>query len=236
MIGFDRPLKPEWIYTTLKMIEPGENPSKYNLPFEDIAKELVGKEGKRKVRTVIFRGFVYSFQEKRNIIESNIIMEWAKKYPLEQLRLLFLVKILMDYEITRFITNKIRLSFDHTNQLSSSILSKKMVQEYGDRDVVKRSVRSFLKTLVHFKILEQIGTQKYRLMNRPSMSNEQVKNFLLLYSKVFLKSAMIDLSNIDSSLLYYFKEIDLKDVAKKYHSKEWEYIRDVNRNHLLMKY
>ncbi|MDR4504917.1 MAG: hypothetical protein MRK01_09040 [Candidatus Scalindua sp.] len=236
MIGFDRPLKPEWIYETLKMIEPGENPSKYNLPFEDIAKELVGKEGKRKARTVIFRSFVYSFQEKRNIIENNIIMEWVEKYSLEQILPLFLIKILMDYEITRFITKKIRLSFDHTNQLSSAILSKKMIHEYGDRDVVKRSVRSFLRTLVHFKILEQTGTQKYHLMNKPSMLNEQAKNFLMLYSKVFLKSAMVDLSSIDSSLLYYFKEVDLKEVAKKYHSNEWEYIRDVNRNHLLMKH
>ncbi len=235
MIGFDRPLKPEWIYATLEMIEPGEKPTKYNLPFEDIAKELVGKEGKRKARTVIFRSFLYSFQEKRNIIENNMFMDWVKKYPPEQLRLLFLVKILMDYEITRFITKKIRLSFDHTNQLSSTILSKKMIQEYGDRDVVKRSVRAFLKTLVHFKILEQKGTQKYRLLDRPFMSNEQVRNFLLLYSRVFVKSAMVDLSSIDPALLYFFKEIDLVAVANEYHSKEWEYIRDVNRNHLLMK-
>ncbi len=53
------------------MIQIGDNPSNYNIPFESIAKELVGKEGKRKVRTVIFRSFIYSFQPKRTKIRIN---------------------------------------------------------------------------------------------------------------------------------------------------------------------
>ena len=96
MIGLDRPLRPSWIYETLKMIEVGEKPSIYNEPFEDIAKELVGKEGKRKVRTIIFRSFIYSLQEGRGQIQSNIFIEWSKNKSLEELKLLFFWKILMD--------------------------------------------------------------------------------------------------------------------------------------------
>ena len=50
MIGFDRPVKPGWIYETLKIVRVGEKPSTYNQPFEDIAKELIGKEAAERRR------------------------------------------------------------------------------------------------------------------------------------------------------------------------------------------
>lgn len=234
MIGFDRPLKPEWIYKTLQLIEVGENRSKYNEPFEDIAIELVGKEGKRKVRTVIFRSFIYSLQEKRNVIENNLFIEWSRKVTLEALTPLFLTKILMDYEVCRFITQKINLSFDQTNHLSSTILSKKMVHEYGDRDIARRSVRAFLKTLVHFKIFEQIDTNNYRLIKKYKLNKEQVRMFIHLYSSYFLKSKALDLSHIENTLASFFEEPNFLEIAREFHTKDWEYIRDAGRNLLLL--
>ena len=235
MIGFDRPVKPEWIYKTLKLVKIGEKPSVYNEPFEEIANELVGKEGKRKVRTIIFRSFIYSFQEKRTVIENNIFIEWSKHHTLEYLRPLFLAKLLMDYEITRFITKKIELSFDHTNQLSSAILSQRMIQEYGDREVVRHSANDFLKTLVHFRIFERIKLREFRFIQKFHLSDEQAKDFLLLYARSFLKSGIIDLSSIESSLLYFFEEKDFRNLARKYHGEFWEYVRDINRDLLMVK-
>ena len=153
MIGIDRPIRPEWIYETLRIIEPGNKPSAYNEPFEIIAKELVGKEGKRKVRTIVFRSFIYSLQNEKNTIKKNEFIEWAKKDSLDHLKPLFLMKILMDYEIARFVVQKMSISIDNSNNLSVNLLSKHMIKEFGDRDVVKRSLRSFLATLVHFGIL-----------------------------------------------------------------------------------
>ncbi|MBF0227737.1 MAG: hypothetical protein HQK76_19995 [Desulfobacterales bacterium] len=235
MIGIDRPLKPEWIYETLKMVEIGTKPSIYNEPFENIAKELVGKEGKRKVRTVIFRSFIYSFQNSRNSIKPNIFIELAKKYSLEELKPLFLFKILIDYEITRYITKKIAVNIDSSNKLSSFLLSKLMVKDYGDRDVVKRSVRSFFSTLVSFGILSQINKNNYILSEKLTVSDENIKNSIIIYAKVFLKSNVIDIYGIEPEFLFFFQSIDLQDVAYKYNGIDWEYIRDVNRNILIIK-
>lgn len=235
MIGFDRPLKPVWIYKTLQVLKVDASPSTYYLPFENIANELVGKEGKRKVRTIIFRSFIYSFQARSDRIEGNLFIDWVHQSTLEQLQPLLLAKILMDHEVCRFITQKIRLSFDHSNLLSSSLLTKRMVQEYGDRDVVKRSVRSFLKTLVFFNCLEQIDKNQFRLLNRYSLNQEQIRKFILLYSKSYLKSGVVDLSEIENTILYYFTDINFSNVAREYHSKDWEYIRDLSRNVLLVR-
>ena len=52
MLGYDRPLKPEWIYKSLRMVEPGRKPEEFYDAYNDIATELTGKDGRRKTRTV----------------------------------------------------------------------------------------------------------------------------------------------------------------------------------------
>lgn len=68
---------------------------------------------------------------------------------------LFFIKILIDYEIARFIVQKMMVSIDSSNRFSVPLLSKSMVKAYGDRDVVKRSLRAFLTTLAHFGFFQE---------------------------------------------------------------------------------
>jgi hypothetical protein len=217
------------------MIEVGTKPSIYNEPFEDIAIELVGKEGKRNVRTVIFRSFIYSFQKQRSSIQSNIFLDWSKDKSLEELTLLFFWKILMDYEVARFIIKKIDICVDSSNSLSVALLSKKLVQEYGDRDVVKRSLRSFLATLDHFGFLSQIDKKNYNLFDKAILSNGQLRDFLILYARAFLRSKVVDIKNIEPEFFFFFQPVDLPDVAKEYNGIDWQYIRGTNRNQLILR-
>jgi len=48
MIGYDRPLKPEWIYKTLQLVQSGRKPEEYYDAYNSIAVELTGKDGRRK--------------------------------------------------------------------------------------------------------------------------------------------------------------------------------------------
>jgi len=235
LIGLDRPLRPVWIYETLKMVEVGAKPSIYNEPFEDIAQELIGKEGKRKVRTVIFRTFIYSFQKKQTKIENNMFLQWAESRSVGYLKPLFLWNILMDYEIARFITQKITLGVDHSGHISTQLLSKKLVQEYGDRDVVKRSLRSFMATLVHFGVLSQEDKSNYTLLPKKTVSGEQIRDLLLLYGANFLKSEIVDLQNIPEEFFYFFEPVDMTSVAQEFNGKNWEYVREVERDVLMLK-
>jgi len=124
---------------------------------------------------------------------------------------------------------------DSSNRLSVALLSKKLVQEYGDRDVVKRSLRSFLATLNHFGFLSQIYKKNYNLLDKATLSNEQLRDFLILYAKTFLRSKVVDIKNIEPEFFFFFKTVNLREVAKKYNGIDWEYIRGVNRNQLMLK-
>jgi hypothetical protein len=234
MIGFDRPLRPEWIYHTLKLIKPGTKPGIYKLPFEAVAKELIGKEGKRKVKTIIFRSFIYSMQEKTGVVADNLWLHWVSRHSLAELKPLFLAKIMMDYEITRNVIKKMCLILQPDRTFAAALLSKQMVRIYGDRDVVKRSVNSFLATMAHFGVIVK-DDSRYRLVGPASLSDTQSLLFLILYSKSYFHTELIDLDAIDEVFIRLFDLANRYGVAKKFHGEQWEYIRDHGRNVILFK-
>lgn len=236
MIGLDRPIKPEWIFELLNMVNVSNKPSEYNIPFESIAAELTGKEGKRKVRTIIFRSFIYSFQNSRAIIKSNPVMEMSKFNNLDYMRPIFLSKIILDYEICRFIIPKFQLYKNKNNEINLKLITKKMVQEFGDRDIVKRSVRSFIKTLVFFNVFTMKDRNTIVQNQLFNIVSEQWKDIIKLYGAFYLKSKIIDLSDINYDLFFYLS-IDkaFTNTIKEKHGKDWEYVRDHSRNLLIMK-
>jgi hypothetical protein len=234
MIGYDRPLKPEWIYHTLNTIVPGSKPEDFYDSYINLAVERVGKDGRRKTRTVLFRTFIFSFQEKTSVIENNILIELSKRYNIEYMKPILLSKFIMDYEMLRFLTKKLSQIFDPTQEISTTALTKKMVEEFGDLEIVKRSTRAFFKTLTDFKLLIQIGTTKFRQVSRAKLSHQQVKDILLLFASVN-KTKQIDLRHLDLTIFSFYQKPDLQQVANEFTSKNWDYVRGVNREILMMK-
>lgn len=236
MIGFDRPLKPRWIHELLNLVEDGVRSSAYNLPFEDIATELVGKEGKRKVRTVIFRSFIYSLQEKKGTVSNNKLIDLAKTKSLDYMTPIYLMKLIFDYDIIQAILKFMISTYNNNELISTPILTKKVVQAYGDRDVSKRSLRAFLKTLINFNLLiPKNSKNKFDVNRTVTISEEQLKDILLLFGDSFLKSKHIDLQHIDMNLFSLYSIPGFMDVAIRYNGLCWEFIRSNNKNSLLLK-
>jgi len=234
MIGYDRPLKPEWIYKTLQLMQPGRKPEEYYDAYNSIAVELTGKDGRRKTRTVLFRTFIYSFQESTSIIEDNMLLSLCKQKDFEYMKPIFLAKFIIDYEILRFFTQKFYQIFDPSQEISSPAITAKMVESYGDTEIIKRSTRSFLKTLCDFKILEPVNSTKYHQLPKTALTTDQVRDILKLYA-ITNHTKQIDIQNLDKSMFAFYTSPDLNKVAKENHTSEWEYISGVDRHLLLLK-
>lgn len=234
MLGYDRPLKPEWIYKTLQLVEAGQKPDKYYDAYNDIATELVGNHGRRKTRTVLFRTFIYSFQEKSNIIENNMLIELCKKHDFEFMKPILLSKFIIDYELLNYLTKLINQLFDPTQEIKSTLLTAKMTENFGDLEIVKRSTRAYLKTLSDFKILNTKNKTTYTQNIKQELEPEQVKEILHLYA-ISKKTNQIDLLNIDKQLFFLYQNANLSEIANKYHNTDWEYIKGVNRELLILK-
>jgi hypothetical protein len=233
MIGYDRPLKPEWIYKTLKMVEPGRKPEEFYDAYNDIAVELTGKDGRRKTRTVLFRTFIYSFQEKTSAIENNILITLCKQKDYDYMKPILLSMFILDYEILRYFTQIFYKIFDPSQEVSSTALTKKMTEAYGDTEIVKRSTRAFLKTLSDFGIIEPLGTNTFHQINKSTLSAEQITDILKLYASVN-NTKQVDIQNIDKSIFSFYNIPDLNRIASQFHNTEWEYIKGIDRGLLMM--
>ena len=234
MMGYDRPLKPEWIYKTLKNIEVGTKPEDFYEAYNEIAVELTGKDGRRKTRTVLFRTFIYSFQESKTKIESNLLIELSKKHDFEYMKPIYMAMFILDYEILKYFTQMFYRIFDATQTVSSVALTKKMTETYGDTEIVKRSTRAFLKTLSDFGILEAKSLNNYEQINKINLSSEQIADILELYA-VVNHTKQINLKNFDNTIFSYYNISDLTVIANKYHTDKWEYIRGIDRELLMMR-
>jgi hypothetical protein len=232
MLGYDRPLKPEWIYNTLKQIEVGSKPEEFYDAYKKIAVELTGKDGQRKTRTVLFRTFIYSFQEQQSIIENNLLIELSKAHDFEYMLPLYVAKFMLDYEILAHFTRVCFQIFDTSQTISTKAITAKMVEKFGDLEIVKRSTRAFLKTLNDFKLIEKISLESFHQLPKETLSSEQIRDILTLYS-VCNHTKQINLSGIEKTLFAWYKTGPLPAIAQKMHPGTWEYIIR-NNEHIIM--
>lgn len=234
MLGYDRPLKPEWIYKSLKLVDAGKNPVDYYDAYNKIAVELTGKDGRRKTRTVLFRTFIFSFQEKQTIIENNLLIELSKQHDLEYMKPLYMAKFILDYEILAHFTKVFFKIFDPSQTISTKAITAKMVEQFGDLEIVKRSTRAFLKTLNDFNLIEKVSRDSFHQLPKQELINEQVKDILNLYA-ICNHTKQINLKSLDIPLLTWYKAPDLDRIAQKYHPVDWEYIKGAYRSIIMIK-
>jgi hypothetical protein len=225
LIGYDRPLRPEWIHQTLNLWRPNTPIREFFEDFNKIAYQLYGREGKRKVRTVLFRYF-FDFKGRppnQVTIENSPLVTLSKRLQLDELKPLYLtVLILRSTTVHNILKTILRLYPNGT--IKTQQLVGKSVGLYGERDVVKRSTRSFLTTLVYFGILNHKG-MNYIWKNKLLCSTEQLAYVIAFFC---METGCFDLSLEDIRQDSRFGLLDLKnleDCAKKYNAKLWSYIR-----------
>jgi hypothetical protein len=234
MLGYDRPLKPEWIYKSLKLVESGKNPTDYYDAYNSIAVELTGKHGRRKTRTVLFRTFIYSFQEKQSVIENNLLIELSKQHDFDYMKPLYMAKFMLDYEILAHFTKVFFQIFDPAQTISTKAITTKMVEKFGDLEIVKRSTRAFIKTLTDFKLIEKDTQDKFHQLPKQVLSDEQIKDIISLFS-VCLHTKQINLRSLDIPIFAWFKTENLSKTAQKFHPSHWEYVVGKDRELLNLK-
>lgn len=233
MIGFDRPLRPRWIYETLVLAEPGQKLSELNGAFETIARELTGKEGKRKARTVLFRSFLRDPHRRGRARERLPLKDLSQERGLEFMLPIYLFYLVGTSATLYRATEHLFRLYSYGKPVNASFLQQKMAGRLGDRDVVNRSVRSFLKTLVHFGVIHiENGTM---ILKVPlPVDEKQLCIMLQLYAKDILQAPQISLRQLRSPLFNFFALPDAKNVAQDYSGHLWDYQHRLREDFLVV--
>ena len=234
MLGYDRPLKPEWIYKSLKLVEPGKKPTEYYDAYNNIAVELTGKDGRRKTRTVLFRTFIFSFQETQSVIENNLLIDLSKQHDFEYMKPIYMAKFMLDYEVLAQFTNVFFQIFDPSQAISTKAITAKMVEKFGDMEIVKRSTRSFIKTLTDFNLIEKESQDKFHQLPKKIITDEQIKDIIQLFS-ICQHTKQVNLRTLDIPIFSWYKADNLSKSVQKFHPEHWEYVVGSDRELLNLK-
>ena len=233
MIGFDRPLKPQWIYETLILAEPGKKLSELNKPFEGIARELTGKEGKRKVRTVLFRYFLRSEESNNQVRNDLVLKDMSEKHGYEFMVPIYLIYLIGKAGVLYKISEHLFRLYSFNTVINVSFLKEKIIDVHGDRDVVSRSVSSFLKTLIYFNVAVY-ENKKIVLKSPLVLDEEQFSLIIQLFSHDIIKTPQIALHDLPDPLFNYFELPDLRAVAQRKSGQLWEYQQRVGNDFLVV--
>lgn len=233
MIGFDRPLRPRWIYDSLLLAEPGQKLTEFNLAFEEIARELTGKEGKRKVRTVLFRCFLRNPANRARVRNNLWLKELSEKYDLAFMTPIYLFYLVASTDTLIIISEHIFRLYEWGSEVNSAFLKRKMVEGKGERDVVIRSVSSFLNTLLHFEVITRSG-KKLTLNNPLQINEEQAAIMLQLWARELCHTPQIDLSQLPLAVFAWFTWPDFRAVARKYNGELWDYQHRMGGEYLVV--
>jgi len=235
MKGFDRPLKPRWIYEFVNIVEVGDIISDYNdRLYDDILWELDGDVGKRKVRTVLSRYFLKSQNNPRGRkVEDLDIIKYIKNFNLEEIKPIMLFNIISKSKMLREISELIYEVYGTNSKINYQFLRKKIIEKYGERDISPRSLRNFLYTLKNFDVLKK-EEKIYKWDKKLKCDDLNFCYMLNLYSKEYLGSRQIVLNEIEEHLFMFFKHPDFTKIAKKYNNRLWNYTRKFNKKKLMI--
>ena len=233
MIGYDRPLRPRWIYESLLIAKPGQRLSDLNKPFEGVARELTGKEGKRKARTVLFRCFIRDEQNQKRVRMVNSLKDLTVQYGYEFMIPLYLFYLIGKTKTLINISKHIFRLYSFGSEVNVQFLKEKLINSLGDRDVVARSAMAFIKTLEFFDIVVNTG-DKLLLKERLKVNEEQARIILQLFSKEIIEVPQISLNHLPFALINYFDFPEILALAQKYNGLYWDYQHSVKDNLLIM--
>ena len=222
MIGFDRPLRSRWIYEGLLLAEPGQKLSELNQEFEEIARELTGKEGKRKVRTVLFRYFLREPSNRARARKSLWLKDLSQKYGLAFMTPIYLFYLISSTETLISISEHIFRLYEWGSEINITFLQRKMVEGCGDRDVVARSARAFIKTLTFFDLITEVN-KKFILKHAFIINEEQAAIMFQLWARELRHTPQIDINQLPPAIFGWFTWPDLRAIARKYNGELWDY-------------
>jgi len=138
-------------------------------------------------------------------------------------------------DVLKKISEHIFRLYDYGSEIKMSFLKAKMVDSFGERDVVTRSAGAFIQTLEHFGVIEKLDG-KLILKNRLMVNEEQVRVMLQLFASEIIRSPQISLNHLPQAIFNFFDLPDLKVVAQRYNGDWWEYQHRMADDYLIINF
>ncbi len=240
MIGFDKPVRPEWIHAVGLAWRPHQPVTELITVVDQVAAtELRGSETRRKVATIILRCFVETEGggPERKTRDWDLFAAAAGEFSAEELQSVYLAHLINTTPILQTITAQMAKRYDLGDEIRSTDFLHRIYEQYGQRGVVTNCVRHFLRTLSWFGSLERLAPNHYRFDTRLPIAEQSFP--LLVYSWVRsgLGSYQITPSEFGEQPAFYFlNATGLPGYFLKFNSVFWAVEKRVGVDRVTLKY
>ncbi len=225
MRSFDRPIRPEWIYKLHHIWQSNQLSSDYNQFFDDLAWQVEGVDARRKARNVLFHYFLTTEGKGRTkkTVTKDTLVSLSQSYSLEQMKPLYLAILLGNSEIIQKITEVIAKRYQQREVIDVAQISQLMKREYGDRDVIRRSVTSFCKTLHYFGLFDITDKVSTYSFSTKLLVDFEIAPFLLyqLFA-IRLRRLQFDLTEMQNDYCWlYFDMPNVEEMQTYFNNEFW---------------
>ncbi len=163
MIGFDKPVRPEWIHAVHRAWRPGMPVREILKVVDGQAAEMPGAETRSKIGGIIVRCFVETegLGSARRAATSSLFATLAAAHGPQELAPVYLVHLIAQLPVLQEISQQITRRYREGDAFTAKEFLQRVYAEYGQRGVVYNCVKSFLHTLAWFGPLLARGGGHY---------------------------------------------------------------------------
>lgn len=211
MIGFDFPVKPQWIHDVLALWQPQQPIGELvRIALAETMQELGGEKTRRNTLTVILRYFVATEGggQSRRTGSQELWADYAHVCPAAMLAPAYLAHIIAQNEVaqeaTRFLVHRYSLG----EKLASGQLRQYIAARFGQRKVTLNAASAFLRTLHYFGVLSSADKpSEYQFTSRLPVPQPTFPLVVWVWWQRHL-SPQINLDEFEANPMFAFLQSD----------------------------
>ena len=191
LVGFERYVELDWLDKTAQWVIDGK-PTKevHDLIDEYLDPVINGATSKRKTKNVLSGAWVKSdnqdiaFKEQAKVMFVNA----SKNEKLAIHYGMFVASYPFFFSLSKILGRLFKLQ----DQVSNTEFYRRVVEEVGDRESIKRAAARYLQSLIQWGVLEQTEKAKFKPRRKIALSNREL--IAWLYSSILFSSGKDRLS------------------------------------------
>jgi hypothetical protein len=170
LIGFDFPLKPQWIHDVHALWKPEQPVSELiECARAETMQELGGKTTRNKTLTIILRHFLKTEGggNSRQTASQDVWVSFSRTYSAQTLSPAYLSHLIAQSEVAQESTQYVKRRYVPGDLLTTGELREHVTSIFGERKVVENAASAFVRTLYYFGVFKEArGPGAYRFQQR----------------------------------------------------------------------
>lgn len=206
-IGFDRYIEKQWIDQTAKWVSQGKNRSELHTLIDDyLSPYIKGETSLRKTKNVLFGCWVN--QSDKNIAYKVQAIDLWKKVKAEERLMIHWGLAMASYPYFASVVRQIGRLNRLQGDIHSKELQKRVVENHGDTESVRRAASRLLQSLTQWGVLEQLNISTFHVKSTLVTTDRELLGWLAVSPLLSSDRTRIDVAEIYSDPAFFPFVID----------------------------